>query len=721
MMGTVENEIHHLGHLSREDCWLLLSRIALFEKNEEECEKLHNIGKNIAKKCNGLPLAAKALGSLLRFKNTLEDWETVLNSEIWELEEVEVDLFPHLLMSYNELSPVLKRCFSYCAVFPKDSLIGVESLIRRWMAMGYLGSGRSNGETDDWRARGREYFDKLATRSLFQDFVKCDLHEQIDSFRMHDLIHDFARFVIKKNGGLVKKISCQTCSSLLVSHAKEYRSLFRYKELVDPHLCDCLTSLRLLSLRECGLKSIPKEIEKLIHLRWLDLGRNKISNENLKNICKLYNLQFLWMDRCELQEIPHKLGNLIHLIHLDLGNNKISAEDLKTICKLYSLQFLSVDRCGLQEIPQEIENLIQLIHLDLSHNKLLKELPESICSLRELESLNVEGCTSLCGLPQGINTLVNLKHLYNYGIDSPRQFHQGLAELTNLVTLKKFLRCDGSKLGWLKNLNRLSGSLKLTIELSVDSLEEVVDDAREAELRKKMHIRNLQIHFSGSTGEVKAESIWMGLVEALEPNPNLQNLEIWHYKGSRFPRWIASPLNQLRSIKFGRCEFLSSLPSLGKLPLLENFEIWTNSKLQFVGREFLGITITKTITTTTTTARGIHSKEESSSKTCANGFPKLHALKFYNCSEWNEWEDITPEDEEEYSGGVTFMPCLAELTIVNCKGLAELPHRLLRKASSSLKVLDIFGSAQLQQVYGNKDGRAWKSISHHNPQLNLLL
>ncbi|EYU21413.1 hypothetical protein MIMGU_mgv1a022174mg [Erythranthe guttata] len=206
MMGTVENEIHHLGHLSHEDCWLLLSRIAFFGKNKEECEKFHNIGKNIAKKCNGLPLAARALGSLLRFKNTLEDWETVLHSEIWELEEVEVDLFPHLLMSYNELSPILKRCFSYCAVFPKDTLIGVESLIRRWMAMGYLGSSRSNGETDDWKARGREYFDKLATRSLFQDFVKCDLHEQIDSFRMHDIIHDFARFLIKKNGGLMKKI-----------------------------------------------------------------------------------------------------------------------------------------------------------------------------------------------------------------------------------------------------------------------------------------------------------------------------------------------------------------------------------------------------------------------------------------------------------------------------------------------------------------------------------
>ncbi|KAL8497118.1 hypothetical protein ACS0TY_020700 [Phlomoides rotata] len=56
------------------------------------------------------------LGSLLRFKSSLDEWENVLNSEIWEMEEAKVDIFPHLLLSYNELSPTLKRCFSYCAV-----------------------------------------------------------------------------------------------------------------------------------------------------------------------------------------------------------------------------------------------------------------------------------------------------------------------------------------------------------------------------------------------------------------------------------------------------------------------------------------------------------------------------------------------------------------------------------------------------------------------------
>ncbi|EYU19314.1 hypothetical protein MIMGU_mgv1a0236892mg, partial [Erythranthe guttata] len=192
MMGASENGIHHLGHLSDKDCWLLLRRIALCGKNEEECERFDKIGKAIANKCRGLPFAAKTLASLLRFKKTMEEWESVLSSEIWELEKVEVELFPHLLLSYNELSPALKRCFSYCAVFPKDTRIDVETLITKWMALGYLGSNAG----DSWKIRGREYFDNLAAHSLFQDFKK-DGDDKIESFMMHDIVHDFAQFLRK--------------------------------------------------------------------------------------------------------------------------------------------------------------------------------------------------------------------------------------------------------------------------------------------------------------------------------------------------------------------------------------------------------------------------------------------------------------------------------------------------------------------------------------------
>ncbi|KAL9178023.1 hypothetical protein ABFS82_01G097900 [Erythranthe guttata] len=636
MMGASENGIHHLGHLSDKDCWLLLRRIALCGKNEEECERFDKIGKAIANKCRGLPFAAKTLASLLRFKKTMEEWESVLSSEIWELEKVEVELFPHLLLSYNELSPALKRCFSYCAVFPKDTRIDVETLITKWMALGYLGSNAG----DSWKIRGREYFDNLAAHSLFQDFKK-DGDDKIESFMMHDIVHDFAQFLRKNVGSRMEKTICQACSPRLVSQVKGWKKIteyrlprYTYQKLPNKYRtigCHYIwygigtvplvygtvavlylqyhgntVPVRLLCLRSCSSRRIPRKTEKLIHLRWLDLGHNDFAcDDGLKSICQLYNLQFLWVDQCELLEIPSEVGNLIHLIHLDLG-----------------------------------------------YNTHLKELPESLCNLRELESLIVEGCTNLARLPQGIHKLVNLKHLNVDGTDSLKQFPQGLAHLTRLVALEKFLPCDGSRLGWLKNLNRLSGKMELELEIRRhDSVAAVVEDAREAELWKKMHVHELRLNFHG---------------ESSSPHPNLHELTIGNYQGPQLPQWIVSPLNQLTFIYLDNCQHLVPLPPLDKLPLLETLCIKSHNLLEFLGREFLGITATTTAS--------------SSAGTIIGGFPKLKKLTFSFCSKWKEWEDITAEEEHsEVAASLLIMPCLKELEITFCNGLRRLPHRLLRK------------------------------------------
>jgi hypothetical protein len=64
-VGTISS--HDLSILSDNDCWELFKQRA-FGPNEEEHAELVVIGKEIVKKCGGVPLAAIALGSLLRFK-----------------------------------------------------------------------------------------------------------------------------------------------------------------------------------------------------------------------------------------------------------------------------------------------------------------------------------------------------------------------------------------------------------------------------------------------------------------------------------------------------------------------------------------------------------------------------------------------------------------------------------------------------------------------------
>ena len=195
--------MHSLGSLPLEQCRALFSQIAFCGKSTDKIEELEEIGKNIADKCKGLPLAVKALGSLMQSKNNKQDWENVLNSEMWELDVLEKTLSPAFLLSYYD------QCFSYCAVFPKDHSIERDHLIKLWMAQGYLNSKAGR----EMETVGREYFENLAARSFFQDFDK-DVEGNIVRCKMHDIVHDFAQF-LTYNECLIVEDDCENLKTNL--------------------------------------------------------------------------------------------------------------------------------------------------------------------------------------------------------------------------------------------------------------------------------------------------------------------------------------------------------------------------------------------------------------------------------------------------------------------------------------------------------------------------
>ncbi|KAJ6671926.1 DISEASE RESISTANCE PROTEIN RP [Salix viminalis] len=141
MMGT-DHRID-IETLSDDACRSIFNRVAFHERSKDERERLTYIGNKIASKCKGLPLAAKVLGGLMQSKRTRKEWEDVLSSELWRLDEVDKDqvekkLFLPLLLSYYDLPSVVRRCFLYCAMFPKDYKMSKDELVRMWMAQGYL-------------------------------------------------------------------------------------------------------------------------------------------------------------------------------------------------------------------------------------------------------------------------------------------------------------------------------------------------------------------------------------------------------------------------------------------------------------------------------------------------------------------------------------------------------------------------------------------------------
>ncbi|KHN07992.1 Putative disease resistance RPP13-like protein 1 [Glycine soja] len=190
--ASVVQTVHtyHLNQLSNEDCWSVFANHAcLYSESNGNTTTLEKIGKEIVKKCNGLPLAAQSLGGMLRRKHDIVDWNNILNSDIWELSESECKVIPALRLSYHYLPPHLKRCFVYCSLYPQDYEFDKNELILFWMAEDLLKKPR-NGRTLE--EVGHEYFDDLVSRSFFQRSSTSSWPHR-KCFVMHDLMHDLAK------------------------------------------------------------------------------------------------------------------------------------------------------------------------------------------------------------------------------------------------------------------------------------------------------------------------------------------------------------------------------------------------------------------------------------------------------------------------------------------------------------------------------------------------
>ncbi|XP_040372019.1 putative disease resistance protein RGA4 isoform X3 [Rosa chinensis] len=127
-----------LRRLSDDECWLIMKDKAFSVGSAPMSKEQEIAGKEIAKKCGGVPLMAKVLGPMLRSKTT-DEWRSIVNNKIWDLPEGEKRILSILKLSFDELKPSsLKQCFAYCSMFFKDFDIEKDDLIQLWMAQGWL-------------------------------------------------------------------------------------------------------------------------------------------------------------------------------------------------------------------------------------------------------------------------------------------------------------------------------------------------------------------------------------------------------------------------------------------------------------------------------------------------------------------------------------------------------------------------------------------------------
>ncbi|RZC92206.1 hypothetical protein C5167_026837, partial [Papaver somniferum] len=175
---------YSFNRLSDQECWRLFEKIAFGSGGVEKTEKLIKIGKNIAKKCGGLPLATKLLGGMMYSKRGENEWLSVENNNIWNHPEGEEKIIKILKLRYDHLEPHLKQCFAHCSLFPKDHIFKRKKVIQLWMAEGFLLS--PSKESAEMEKIGNEYFNTLLRYSFFQDEQKNELGG-VKSCKMHDL------------------------------------------------------------------------------------------------------------------------------------------------------------------------------------------------------------------------------------------------------------------------------------------------------------------------------------------------------------------------------------------------------------------------------------------------------------------------------------------------------------------------------------------------------
>ena len=137
-----------------------------------------------------------------------------------------------------------------------------------------------------------------------------------------------------------------------------------------------------LSLFNCGLNTLPREILKITSLKNLAFRRNNL--ETLpKNVGFLSNLEYLDLRLNNLEKLPPAIGLLLKLKNLNLSSNNL-VEIPDPIGELLMLKNLNLRNNKLKNLPECIENLTCLEILNLKANYWI-EMPECIKKLNEQE------------------------------------------------------------------------------------------------------------------------------------------------------------------------------------------------------------------------------------------------------------------------------------------------------------------------------------------------
>ncbi|CAL4958164.1 unnamed protein product [Urochloa decumbens] len=337
---------HQVNKMNDSDGLELLMKKSF--RQYEQANDFSDIGYQIVKKCDGLPLAIKVVSGVLATKRTRAEWENIRDSR-WSVHGLPEELGGPLYLSYRHLPPQLKQCFLWCALLPPYFVIQRDAVAYWWVAEGFV----KKEYKYPIHEIAEEYYHELIRRNLLQprpEFVdkgESTMHDLLRSLgqyltRDHSLsmnaenneaLPNLRRLVISSDIEEIPAIEEQKCMrSLLIFNNKNFKS-------VNKDIFRRLEHIRVLVLTGTSIHSIPESVGSLVLLRLLDLGFTNIDN------------------------LPESIGSLISLEYLSLcGCHKLNSLPA-SLMKLSNISFLQLERTAIEHVPRGIAKFQQLYNL----------------------------------------------------------------------------------------------------------------------------------------------------------------------------------------------------------------------------------------------------------------------------------------------------------------------------------------------------------------------
>ncbi|CAL8120861.1 unnamed protein product [Prunus armeniaca] len=418
--------------LNDDESWELFGKIALFGRdytNSESYAKKEELGKKMLQRCAGLPLAISVLAGLLARKDTVEEWNTVLeNVDVYirrgtilerEYKGQEYEGTSWVLaLSYDDLPYRLKLCFLYLGLFPEDYEIPVKRLTKLWVA-----EGLSSASTEIMEEVSYSCLIELVNRCMVQ-VGKYGSTKNVKTCRLHDLMRDLCVLKAKEQSFLhtvnvsaitgTKAAPTTKVRKLAIYLDKEVDKLVPTTDERDGHLRSLLyfvptqffwnkrvmrsifedfKLLRVLKFEDMlGGVELPSTIGNLVHLRFLSLKNSRIKKLR-SSIANLVCLQTLDL-RCRIlvRRIPNVIRDMEQLKHLYLpaSYNRVSGKlGLATHPHLQTLVNVSSKDCDLIDLA-ELRNLRKLVVEVQSLKNLEEMLKSTSITFNHLRSLSVQ-------------------------------------------------------------------------------------------------------------------------------------------------------------------------------------------------------------------------------------------------------------------------------------------------------------------------------------------